>query len=490
MSTDLRQRVWDYSTSRGLLRQADRVVVGVSGGPDSLCLLHLLHDLAPEHGLELHVAHLDHGLRAEAKVDADFVQRQAEMVGLPYHFEFIDVGARAVARKQSLEAAARDARYAFLSRVAREVGATRVAVAHTADDQAETILMHLLRGAGMRGLRGMQAKTVMGEPVTGELVNGQLELIRPLLEVSRAEVMAYCAEHHLAPRYDSSNLDLRFFRNRVRNELLPILLTYNPNMRGVLARTAEAVAGDYDLWHDAVGRLWSETVEAESAGEVSFNRARWQTLGVAQQRALLRQAVGRILGGWQDVDFAPLNAAVQFSRRSAPGRACQVLGGLELMIETDRLRLVDARQAVSQEKNGAVVPLLSPSGVLERGWQLEIVQLRPGEWTWEEVVKPLPWTIYVDAGRIRGPLRLRARVPGDRFQPLGMAGHRMLLAEFLVNKRLPAGLRARWPLLVCADDIVWVVGLRLDERFKLTGTTQTAVRVSLTRDTRDDQVDE
>jgi tRNA(Ile)-lysidine synthetase-like protein len=482
VSIDLGQRVWDYSISQGLLRPADRVVVGVSGGPDSLCLLDLLHGLAPEHGLQLHVAHLDHGLRAEAAADADFVRRQAELRGLPYHSEAVDVGAQASVCKQSLEAAARDARYAFLGRVGRHVDATRAAVAHTADDQAETVLMHLLRGAGMRGLRGMRAESVIGTSVIGELASGQLRLIRPLLQVSRAEVMSYCAEHNLAPRYDSSNLDSRFFRNRVRNELLPILLTYNPNVRGVLGRTAEVVAGDYELLHDALQRLWSETVEADGDGQVTFNRTRWLALGAPQQRALLRQAVGRLLGGWQDVGFAPLNAAVLFSRRSGPGRACHVLGGLQLRIEPDRLRLVGAELAGSKDANAAYFPRLAASGGLEPGWQLETVKLGPGEWAWEDVAKAPRWTAYVDAARILGPLSLRSRVPGDRFQPLGMAGHSVRLAEFLINKTLPAGLRAFWPLLVCADDIVWVVGLRLDERFKLTPATQTAVRVSFRPD--------
>src|SRR5579859_7521446 len=273
----LAKRVWDFSTSHDLLHDGDAVVIGVSGGPDSLGLLDLLHTLAPGHGLALHVAHLNHNLRPEAAAEADFVQAEAQRRGVGHFSETVDVAAAAAASKQSIETAARGLRYDFFARVARRAGARLVAVAHTADDQAETVLMHLLRGSGLRGLRGMLLKRVLGQivglaaaprktdPAPPERQPLELPhppvlyLIRPLLAITRAEVVEYCAAQHLEPRFDRSNSDVRYFRNRVRHELLPMLKGYNPNLPAVLARLGASTAGDYEIWQEAVRGLWQKT---------------------------------------------------------------------------------------------------------------------------------------------------------------------------------------------------------------------------------------
>ena len=222
----LPKRVWDFSTSQDLLHDGDRLVIGVSGGADSLCLLDVLHSLARKHRLELYVAHLNHGLRPEAPAEAEFVRAESERRGAVFFSETVDAQAIAQSNQQSLETAARDLRYAFFRRVAQEVSAGLVAVAHTADDQAETVLMHLLRGSGLRGLRGMAPRRVIGNWLNSNWDSSAspsqlpLFLIRPLLQTTRSQVLAYCDEHKLTPRVDSSNADTRYLRNRVRHELL------------------------------------------------------------------------------------------------------------------------------------------------------------------------------------------------------------------------------------------------------------------------------
>ena len=209
------------------------MVIGCSGGPDSLCLLHLLLELAAKLDLTLTVAHLNHQLRPEqALEDERFVRSISKRWELPLFVETQDIAKIAKARKQSIEEAARQTRYNFLGRVATTVGAQKIAVGHHADDQTETILMHLLRGTGLDGLRGMLPRTRL--PLFSlkdlDISARDVRLIRPLLEISRAEIEAYCHEHQLSPRQDSSNQDTTFFRNRLRHELIPILESYNPNI--------------------------------------------------------------------------------------------------------------------------------------------------------------------------------------------------------------------------------------------------------------------
>lgn len=485
----LAKQVWDFSTAQGLLRPGDAVVVGVSGGPDSLCLLDVLYHLSRRHHLKLVVAHLNHGLRPEAEAEAAFVQVEAECRGLDFCAEAVDVQAAAQSRGVSLETAARQLRYDFLRRTAERLGLSQAAVAHTADDQAETVLMNMLRGTGLRGLRGMVPKRVIAELANGSWDAGaasrQLNspnrpvpvfLIRPLLRTSRSDVLAYCAEHKLRPRFDLSNQDLKFTRNRVRHELLPILQSFNPRIGLTLAQMAEAATGDYEIWLEAVSALWqAAALPGDVPGQIGFDRQRWLTLSIAQQRALLRTAIGRLVGELTDVDFAPVEAAADFSRRARTGRTCQVVPGLTLTVETRQIRLVLGAPPAPADWPWMVGDALAP------GWQLQVEPLSAGDWSAEQLASAPRWIAYVDADRLTGPLTLRARRAGDRFQPLGMKGHTMKLSDFLVNQKIPATQRGRWPLLTCGGEIIWVAGLRLDERYKVTDATKFVTRFSIRR---------
>ena len=217
------------------------VVLGVSGGPDSLCLLHTLRALQDELGLELHLAHLDHGIRgSDSRADAEYVEGLARAWDVSATMEYGDVPAYAEEHRVAIEEAARRVRYLFLGRVAREVGAQCVAVGHNADDQVETIIMHWMRGSGLGGLRGMLPVQVLG--AEDWWCGPVLRLVRPLLDVPRDAIEGYCHQHGLQPRFDRSNLDLTYHRNRIRHELIPFLESFNPRIRDVLRRSARVIA--------------------------------------------------------------------------------------------------------------------------------------------------------------------------------------------------------------------------------------------------------
>ncbi len=277
------------------------VVLAVSGGADSMCLADAA--LAMRHAAPAYViAHLNHQLRgADSEADARFVQAFAMSHGVPCEIGQADVKSLADARKVSIEVAARDARYAFLAEMAVKHGALQVVLAHHADDQAETILLRLLRGTGPAGLRGMQARSPLpGAP--------HLMVVRPLLRITRVEIEQYCSECRLEWRHDSSNDALHHTRNRIRHALLPLLAQYNPNIRATLTRLADTLASDYEVIEFATRDAF-DRIAGEENNRVQVDRKAWRALNAGLQRAVLREAVRRLKGETTQLSFAAIEEA-------------------------------------------------------------------------------------------------------------------------------------------------------------------------------------
>ena len=377
-----------------MLAPGDLGLVAVSGGADSMALLLALHEL----GLRLVVAHLDHGLRTESPQDAEFVQELAARLGLPCIVERRPVHKQP---KQSPEAAARDVRHAFLREVAERESAQAIFLAHTADDQVETFLLRLIRGAGVAGLSGMRPK------------DGPL--CRPLLGLWRADVEGYLRKRGQDWRKDASNRDPAFLRNRVRHELLPLLESLNPGVKQVLLREADLL-GERQQGLDAevLRRLGLSSRQIESA------------LG---DKAVI------LTGGWR---LSPPE------RERMRAKAFDERLGIPGMVQLPGIGVIRAKALVIPE--GRLPPA------------------QPGR---DE---------YADLELIAPELRVRSKRPGDRFVPLGMSGAKKL-QNFFVDERVPREQRDRVPLVTSGDAIVWVVGMRLDERFKVTPSTTRAVRL-------------
>ncbi len=488
-----------------LLAPGETVVVGVSGGPDSLCLLHVLRRLSPEINLNLHVAHLNHQMRGEeADADATFVAGLAADWELPVTIERVDVPALARAHKLAPEEAARRARYAFLAWVAEQIGARSIAVAHNADDQTETVLMHWLRGAGLAGLRGMLPATPLGdlrleigdivpfghwglatEPssLKSQVSNLQsLTLIRPLLEVPRADIEAYCAGHHLQPRFDRSNLDTTYFRNRLRHELIPYLETYNVNIREVLRRSASVIAADYDLLRDQLEAAWGQVVREGSDRALTFDLAAWRALPLALKRSTIREAIHRLRRALRNIDFVHVENAVEILADGETGDQVTLPQGLMLTISYDTFTVADRDYRVLPDLplllTSDSVPVLVPgrTRLPESPWTLRARVSSRSAIPAEALTAARGWEAYLDAAVVGSSPALRTRRPGDRFCPLGMGGRSKRLNEFMINEKIPAPWRAHIPLLVNGEgQIVWVCGWRPDERARVTESTQQVV---------------
>jgi tRNA(Ile)-lysidine synthase len=485
---DLLARVRRYAGRYDLLPAGETVVVGVSGGPDSLALLHLLWRLSREIGFGLHVAHLNHGLRGAAAVeDARFVAGLAGGWNLPCTVGQVEV--RSLASGRSLEEAARLARYRFLVEVAGGVRGSRIAVGHSADDQAETVLMHLLRGTGVAGLRGMLPCTAMVDYRLGVPSGGEFWLVRPLLGIPRRDVERYCHEHGLEPRFDRSNEDLTIYRNRLRHELLPILEGYNPSIRALLARTAEVMAGDGEVLRSALGEAWREVTLPSEPGEIRLNLPKWRALPLGLQRATLREAIRVLRGELRDINWDHVERAVWLAREGRTGQIATLAAGLAVRIDYDDLR-VEAESRGAGGRKGETpwvpeaLPLRAPgTTLLSGGWRVIVTQEpREGAGCFEGAGR---WEAWLDAEAVGPSLLLRPRRPGDRFCPQGLGGHTVKLSEFMIDQKVPGDVRAGWPLLEGANGLAWVCGLRLDERAVARADSQTSWHVCFIRQSMD-----
>lgn len=439
-----------------------KLVVAVSGGPDSVCLLHILNQLKDGLKVSLHAAHLNHMLRGlDSDADAAYVTDLCAHLGVPVTVERRDVAAYQAEQRLSLEEAARQVRYTFLQEVAASLGTDRVAVAHTADDQAETILLHLVRGSGLRGMRGMQ-------PVSAwKTANGkELVVVRPLLETSRTETEAYCSTNRLEPRYDVSNVSPAFLRNRLRHELLPLLAEYNPSIKETLLRTALLMDDDYAFIEEQADSLRAEIARQERSHLV-LDRARFSRLHPSLQRHLLRRSVEQFLGNLRDVEAVHIERMMDCLVGPA-GKCVSLPGGLVLTTEYGRAVLgYDSETSCPLPPLEGSPTIKVPGETEFPGWRVR-ASLSSAKASLSE---DDPWRTCFDFDKLGPVIEVRARRRGDRFQPLGQEQPHKL-QDFMVNARIPRRWRDNVPLVVSGEDIVWVAGWRIADPPKVTPQTR------------------
>jgi tRNA(Ile)-lysidine synthase len=462
--------VIDFIRRQGLVSAGDKLVVAVSGGADSVCLLHILRKHRDDLDIELYVAHLNHQLRgAESDADASYVSALAKKLGVPAIIESRDVAAYHNRKLGSLEEAAREVRCAFLADVAGKVGASKVATGHTCDDHIETILLHLLRGAGTTGLRGLQSRSAL--PYAEK--SGRLELVRPLLEITRQETAGYCRRHRLAPRSDSSNESPSFLRNRIRLELLPVLRSYNPGIDRALLRLADIAGDDISFIEKQASSLWPDV--AQTDGEAIYlDVNKMLALPRALQRQVFRKAIKELRGGLKDVEADHIEAMVESLSKPA-GKRFHLPDGLTLSKEYDHLILTPTRASICPLPSLRSATSINIPGVTDLpGWRIkaDIVQGSVGS--------DNGLTAGFDLDTVGQKLVVRRRRPGDRFKPLGMTQTKKL-QDFMVDAKIPRTWRDRVPLVSSSGQIMWVVGWRIDDRVKVTKKTQRILRLQFER---------
>ncbi|GAM11358.1 tRNA(Ile)-lysidine synthase [Geobacter sp. OR-1] len=424
----------------GLFQPGQTVVVAVSGGVDSVVLLDYLaarRDLA----LSLVVAHLNHSLRGEeSDADEAFVRGLAGRHGFIFESARVDVTSLAREGRLSLEEAGREARYRFLSQVAEQAGADVIALAHHADDQAETVLMRLIRGSGPAGLAGMAPRSADGR------------YVRPLLEVSRREIEAYARQQSLFFRTDSSNADPAFLRNRIRLELLPLLKGYNPAIVERLADTAAIMSADEALLTAAIERRWRE------AGSVSGSQVLLDLTVLSgdlpgMRLRLYRHGISRVAGNLRRISFRHLQSVDRLAIEGPPNGTLDLPGGLRVVRCYNRLSFSLSGWAESVPEYAITIPA---AGCFEiPGGGTVSVEYCDGPPAAESGALEM----LVDLAEFPLPWVVRGFLPGDRIAPRGLNGHKKV-KEIFIDAKIPRSLRARIPLFFSGERLFWVAGLR------------------------------
>jgi tRNA(Ile)-lysidine synthase len=456
--------VLSYVRREGLFAAGDRVLVGVSGGPDSVALLHLLVRLAPELGLDLGLAHFDHGLRGEdSRADADFVGDLARRLRLPYHQGNGLVRDAARRDKVSLQMAARKLRLQFFQDTRADHGYAKLALGHTADDQVELFWLRLLRGAGLEGLKGMWPATPEG-------------LVRPLLAVGKAVLLAWLEQEALPYRLDVSNLSRAYLRNRVRLDLLPHLTqSYNPRLAQTIWRTQSLLQEDERFLARDTDAAWDRVARELAADCFALDLNRFFRLEPALQRRVLRLGVAR-LGA--DVSLtAPQVAALMALAGSEQSGGLISLGGTGQNVQVARAGAVLHIMAALPDPPGEAALLPDCSAAVDS----------PGGWRWQMSHRahhpggpwPPPETAWLNPARVALPLTARPWQPGDRFWPQGAPGPKKL-QDFLVDAKIPRWLRPHIPLVAAAGEIVWVAGVRIADPVKLLPDSREVLEITVT----------
>jgi tRNA(Ile)-lysidine synthase len=444
------------------------LLLGFSGGPDSLCLLHLL----VENGFHVTAAHLDHGLRDSSADEAAHAQEVCNALGVECVMHRVDVTAHARQHHLSVEESARVMRYEFLFEEALRLEAQAVLVAHNADDQTETVLMHLMRGSGLSGLAGMRA-VLLPNPWSD-----RIPLVRPLIEISRTEIESFLVERRLEAVLDASNTDQQYFRNRIRHELIPYLESYNPQLRERILRLANVAAIEDDFLRATTDGVWRKAVKLQGDHFLVIDRAILQDLHTALLRRFMRRAIEWMDPDLRDIDYDVINRAAVFCLSPTRSRRIDLLAGIELFLY--RREMVVAR--VDDPLHG-----FWPQYLLADEIELPVpgrLQISPG---WEirsnvqksHDIESSSYSAYLDAKKMKGRFVISRSRLGDRFAPYGLDGHTKKMGDFWNSVGLPARARDNWPILRAGGEIVWIPGFRIAHHARVDETTTEVIHIVL-----------
>lgn len=454
------QEVKKTISLHGMIDPGDRIIVAVSGGPDSVCLLHILHELRDPLKIDLAVAHYDHGLRPdEDEQETRFVRGLADSMNLPFESEKAD--SLIMGEVLPNEEKARDARYAFLEKVMDKLQAQKIAVGHNLNDQAETVLMRLLRGSGPSGLAGIP-------PVRAG------KIIRPLIEIKREQILSYLTSRNLSYVMDSSNLKTEYLRNEIRLRLIPSLLTYQPRLIEHMGQMAD-IFRDENSYLEQLAEKWvRRNADLGSDGDVVIPIPLFIDSPEPLRRRIVRQILKKVKNSLRRIDHGHILDVCRLAGGSKSQSTLTLPDGLRVKKIYDRLRF----SADPEEKIGPYCYRLDGPGTtlireINRTISLDKFENNGGLNGVES-----SWISYFDAEKVTFPLILRNIEPGDRFVPLGMTGHKKV-KDFFVDLKMPFETRRSTPILLSNNEPIWICGFRIDDRYKVTPETKRILKATM-----------
>jgi tRNA(Ile)-lysidine synthase len=470
-----------YMTIEGydLVRQGETVLAAVSGGPDSVAMLSALKEIndLQQLGWKLNVAHFNHGLRGkEADLDEAFVRALAEKLQLPFHSGKANVRELKKTEHLSLEEAARKARYAWLQATAIGIGAQKIALGHSMDDQAETILHRIIRGTGLRGLKGMA-------PIRRLSKKHDLYAVRPFIEIERTEIEAFLKDRGLEYRTDASNLDVSLTRNRLRHKLIPTIeKEFNPRVKTALVKLGQTAGSFYLLLREIADEVYESTKMLGGEGEVCLSVEEFSKLPPAIQTLIIDKAVRAVLGTLPHLNFEHYLEIISLCGEQGYAKAIRLPKGLEARRESYVLKIYLPREAPPPLKF-AGQKLKVPGSTVIRKLNIRIdAEVLEGKIVGlKDYIKNKDYTEEIlDLEKIQGPLTVRVRKMGDTFSPLGARGSTKL-KKFFIDAKVPKTMRDRVPLISDKSRILWVVGYRLANDVRITDDTKKVLKLKVSR---------
>ena len=442
-----------------MLRPNDKVVVGVSGGADSIALMHLLHDIKNEFNLSLHIAHLNHMLRrGEAEVDMRFVQGLAHNLKLPITVESFDVGAYAAQEKLGIEEAARKVRYDFFERVAGQFKADKIAVGHNADDNVETFLMRLLRGSGIKGLCGIP-------PTRGKI-------IRPLIKLWRKDIEGYINLLKLVPRLDHTNYESKYMRNRVRLKLIPQLKVYNLNIKEIIHQTILLLTEDASYLELKAEGLLSQAIVSFEENQLRLDLKKLREIEPAILNHCLRRGIEKVKGNLLGLSYCHIQDILDKLNKDSgwelhlPDGIFVFGEGGELVISPDKPQKTKRKKYFQAFSIPGEVKIEQIDKIIKVSFVDKVEKFDDAN------------IAFVDGSKMLANVIVRSRETGDRFVPYGLKGSKKL-QDFLVDAKVPLDERDSVPIVESGGRIIWVAGLRVDDRAKVTEKTKKIVKLEL-----------
>lgn len=449
---DFEEKALETIRKYDMLKADDSVLVSVSGGPDSVALLHFLFSVRTELDIKLHVFHLNHLIRGEVSFeDAAFVEELANQLDLPISSLSFDIPAYICSKNLSLQEGAREVRYQLLHEVGMEVGADKIALGHNADDQVETFLMRIIRGTGPFGLKSIP-------PVRGQIV-------RPLIEITRKEIEEYLDRNSIKYRLDESNLKLDYLRNRVRHQLMPLLVAQNDRFHQNVLTTIKLISDDESCLDKLAEQAFKEI--SRPADMITFSYAELSKFSLAVQRRVIRRAIETLKGNLREIEFRHID--IILTEMEANGTRIDLPGGIVVINEYGDLVFTFREELKTDSLLGKELSIPGTTGISSLGIEINATFQDPKKVDLNRDTDRE--RAFMDFGKIKLPLLVRTRRLGDRLIPLGMSQEKKL-QDFFVDKKVPKRKRDKIPLIESQGRIVWIGGIVIDERVKVTDHTK------------------
>ncbi len=441
-----------------LIDKGDQIVIGVSGGPDSMVLLYLLLDIRKYIPFDVHVAHVNHGVRGKAAhEDEEFVKRICEDLNLSFYNIRVDMNKYAKDHNMTAEEAGRKLRYGFFREVLKKQGKGKIAVAHNRNDQAETLLMRFMRGTGIYGLKGIPYK--------------RGNVIRPLLDISREEIEAYVEKNKIRTRLDKTNLEPIYNRNKIRLELIPYIEeNFNPNIVETLARFSKLISIESDYLDELTSDFYLKVVKKRDKGSIILDRGKFNLLHKSMQQRIIRNAIEDIQGSLQGFTEKHINNIMSLFLEGDTGKTIHLIHNI--IAKTSYMDLIIEKKKHLEVKDYSHRLNINGSTYVEElDCYLKTKVLSKEEC---EIDFSNRFIKYFDYDMMSNCLHVRNRRDGDRFNPIGMKG-RKKLKDFFIDEKIPKEKRDLIPLIVNGEDIIWILGYRISNKYKVTEKTKNII---------------